>query len=332
MRIAVTEVTQAGEARRVARSMTQEAGFDASFCSNAAILVSELATNLARYATAGEILLQIERSSNEGWLNVWSIDRGPGIDSVSRSLADGYSTGGTAGNGLGAVQRLATSFDIYSAQPGGTVVFARLHNRGQTTGSRFRWGAICQPMRHESACGDMWRICEHNGRLSVVLVDGLGHGPEAAAAANEAIMAFSGDPFLESATVMQAIDSRMRGTRGGAVAIAQIDPQQRLLKYVGVGNIAGSLRDANGSAGRGLFSHHGIAGVQLRKIQEFEYPLPSNGFLIMHSDGMQSRWSFDKYPGLIRRHPAVSAGILYRDFTRGRDDITVAVIELPAEA
>jgi hypothetical protein len=145
------------------------------------------------------------------------------------------------------------------------------------------------------------------------------------------VIAFNKAPFDEPASLMKAIDSRMRGTRGAAVAIAHLDFRQRLLKYVGIGNIAGSLRDANGSAGRGLFSHHGIAGVQLRKIQEFEYPLPANGFLIMHSDGLQGRWSFDNDPGIFRRHPAIVAGMLYRDFTRGRDDVTVAVIELPPE-
>jgi anti-sigma regulatory factor (Ser/Thr protein kinase) len=156
-RVAVTEVTQAGEARRVARSLSQEAGFDASFCSDASILVSELATNLARYATAGEILLQIQSDRHDRWLNILAIDRGPGIDNVSRSMADGFSTGGTAGNGLGAVQRLATAFDVYSAHPGGTVVYACLHERGNSTRSRFRWGGVCQPMRHETVSGDMCR-------------------------------------------------------------------------------------------------------------------------------------------------------------------------------
>jgi hypothetical protein len=43
----------------------------------------------------------------------------------------------------------------------------------------------------------------------------------------------------------------------------------------------------------------------------------------MHSDGLTTSWSMDAYPGLIRRHPALIAGVLYRDASRGRDDVCV---------
>jgi len=47
--------------------------------------------------------------------------------------------------------------------------------------------------------------------------------------------------------------------------------------------------------------------------------------LVLHSDGLVSHWSLDAYPGLAARDPSLIAGILYRDFTRGRDDVTVVV-------
>src|SRR3712207_8978530 len=59
------------------------------------------------------------------------------------------------------------------------------------------------------------------------------------------------------------------------------------------------------SAGRGLFSHNGIVGVQIRKLQQFDYECPEHGLLVMHSDGLQGRWSLESYPGLSQRHPAV---------------------------
>jgi hypothetical protein len=76
---------------------------------------------------------------------------------------------------------------------------------------------------------------------------------------------------------------------------------------------------ASGSA------HNGIAGHEARRIHEFSYPFPDDGLLVLHSDGLKSQWSLDGYPGLAERDPALIAGILFRDFNRGRDDVTVVV-------
>ena len=84
------------------------------------------------------------------------------------------------------------------------------------------------------------------------------------------------------------------------------------------------------TTGRGLVSHNGTVGVEMRKVQEFDYEFPESPLVVMHSDGLQSRWSFEPYPGLIHRHPAVIASVLWRDFTRGRDDVTVCVVRFDA--
>jgi hypothetical protein len=53
---------------------------------------------------------------------------------------------------------------------------------------------------------------------------------------------------------------------------------------------------------------------------------PEHGLLVMHSDGLTGRWTLDRYPGLLVRHPALVAAVLYKDFLRGRDDATVVVV------
>ncbi len=65
---------------------------------------------------------------------------------------------------------------------------------------------------------------------------------------------------------------------------------------------------------------------------EFGYAFPADALLVMHSDGLGSRWTLEAYPGLVRRHPALIAGILYRDFKRGRDDVSVVVARATARA
>ncbi len=327
VRIPVSDESQVGEARRTASRLTIEAGFAENECGKAAIVVSELATNLSRYAVDGEILLHVSRCGSVLQFDVLAIDRGPGIPNLPRCLMDGHSTGGTPGNGLGAVRRLSTEFDITSSVPTGTVVFSRIAvNSPAATRKKFEWACLSRPAPHEVLCGDSWRIAEQDGRLAIMLVDGLGHGPQAAAAANEASIAFDRDPFASLSTLVEAAHRGMQGTRGGALAIAQTHSDGLRLSYLGVGNIAGSLRNANGEAGRGLVSQNGTVGSHMRKVKEFEYEYPSRGLLVMHSDGLQSRWTLDSSLGISQRHCGVISGLLYRDFTRGRDDVTIAVV------
>jgi hypothetical protein len=75
-----------------------------------------------------------------------------------------------------------------------------------------------------------------------------------------------------------------------------------------------------------LVSMNGTLGQVAAKPKEFSYPWPEGAILIAHSDGLQSRWSLDAHPGLAARDPSLVAAILYREFTRGRDDVTVLVL------
>jgi hypothetical protein len=96
------------------------------------------------------------------------------------------------------------------------------------------------------------------------------------------------------------------------------------MHFAGVGNIAASILDGNDR--RQMVSHNGIVGSNLRKVQEFVSPWSSGAMLIMHSDGLGSRWDLEHYPGLAMRHPSLIAAVLYRDFARKRDDVTVLVV------
>ena len=228
---------------------------------------------------------------------------------------------------LGAVRRMATEFDIHTAESG-TIVFTRLNQQAAVVVDKalFRWSVISRPAPHEVVCGDSWRIAAQADELAILIADGLGHGPQAAEAALGAALAFDADPFASPSEIVRSADARMQGSRGGAVASALINGRSRKLRYCGVGNIAGSIRSCSERNHRGLVSHNGIVGAQIHKIQEFEYDCPTNGLLIVYSDGLQSRWSLDAYPGLELRHPALIASVLFRDFTRGRDDVTVCAV------
>jgi hypothetical protein len=112
-----------------------------------------------------------------------------------------------------------------------------------------------------------------------------------------------------------------RATRGSAAGVCELDPRQAVCRFAGVGNVVCAV--VAGMATRHLVSHSGIVGHSVRKVQEFAAPWTSGALLVMHSDGLASHWDLAAYPGLSARHPAVIAAVLYRDFSRRRDDITV---------
>jgi len=197
-------------------------------------------------------------------------------------------------------------------------------------GNRLRWGVVSIPAPHEVACGDAWTVRVDDSRCAILVADGLGHGPLAEAASKQAVEVFNSNPFAEPQVVVQAIHVALSGSRGAAISVAHIDREKRVLRYAGLGNISASLLSDREGSGRGLFSHNGTAGVQVRKVQQFEYPCGENGksgTLIMHSDGLLSRWDLQLYPMLAQRHPSLIAAVLYRDYNRNRDDVTVLVAQ-----
>lgn len=326
--VCVTELSQVGEARRVATAMAGRLGLDETARGRVAIVVTEAATNLMRHGGGGEVLLGPLEPGRGVGLAVLALDKGPGMADVRRCMADGCSTAGTAGTGLGALSRLSDEFDIYSAPGVGTALLARLRSSApppDPAGS-LDLGAVCLPKPGEAACGDAWSSAPP-GR--VMVADGLGHGPMAAEASAAAVRSFRRREAGGPADAVRAAHDALRGTRGAVIGVAEIDPGGRALRFAGVGNVGGAV--LRRGASQSLVSHNGTVGHEVRKVQEFTYAWEPDSLLVLHSDGLATHWRFDKYPGLADRDPALIAGVLYRDFGRGRDDVTVVVARVAAD-
>lgn len=323
--IVVPDLSSVGQARRAASMISRDAGMSSDEQGQVAIIATELATNLANYAQNGRLLMQSLKAASSCGVEILSVDSGPGMKDITQCMQDGYSTAGTAGNGLGAIRRLSTEFDIYS-DAAGTVIVSRIVGKSDASARcDFHWGAISVAVKGEEVCGDAWRVYAEDGQLGIMVADGLGHGPLAAEAAAQAIQVFDDGSLKEPIALIEGAHHALTRSRGAAVAVARVHQQQSLLKYSGVGNISGTL--LNGSATRGLVSHNGTAGLLVPRVQQFDYACGERDVLIMHSDGLTSRWTLEQYPGLQAHHPSVIAGVLYRDFRRGRDDVTVVVVK-----
>jgi anti-sigma regulatory factor (Ser/Thr protein kinase) len=321
----IADSSHVGAARRKAAELAGEAGLDETACGKVGIIVNELANNILKHAGRGTLLLQRIGVDGAG-VEVVAIDAGSGMVDLEKCLADGYSTSGTAGNGLGAVRRLSDEFDIWSA-PSGTVVLSRVF-RDAADRSADGIGGVCVALKGELVCGDAWAVRRNDADVFVLVVDGLGHGAPAAEAAESALAIFRKDQTSGTRQLLEQMHRTMQTTRGAAVAIAKVVQDTQQVNYCAVGNIAGRLQHADGS--RGLLSNNGIVGGQFRRMEEIAYPWNGPAQIILHSDGLQSRWALENYPGLMARHPAIIAAVLFRDFSRGRDDATVVVVKLPA--
>jgi anti-sigma regulatory factor (Ser/Thr protein kinase) len=307
--------------------MATRLGFDEALTGNVALVVTEAGTNIVKHGGGGELLVREFRQENAPVIEILALDRGPGMVNPDQCLRDGFSTSASPGTGLGAIKRLSSHFEFQTAAKTGTALLARVNS---SAGADPMIGSINLSKPGEPVCGDAWAV-EHRGeRMSLLVADGLGHGQAAAEAAREAVRVFRDTFEKETPEVMQRIHSALRGTRGAAVAVADIDFRQRTLRYVGVGNISAVVVSRHET--RNAVSHNGTVGHEARKISEFSYPFPPGALFIMHSDGVATSWKFDAYPGLASRDPSLIAGVLYRDFRRQRDDATiVAMREATAE-
>jgi len=321
--VAIEEATQIGHARRLAQLAATGAGFDATDAGRVALVATELSTNVLKHARSGEIHIAVVQGRGAFGVEVTAVDRGPGFN-LADCLPDGFSTGGTRGEGLGAVKRQSDVMDIFSDHRG-SVVMSRTYPKG-FAGADIRFGATQQRMRDETVCGDGWGFGLSGEKASLLLIDGLGHGIPAHEAAVAGLAVFRDHAFDEPVTLMASLNAGMTGTRGGAAAVAQFDGASGALRYAGIGNIAGGVITLDGS--RGLASHPGIVGVQARRAQAFDFPASRDKLLVMYSDGLQSRWNLKEYPGLAIRHPAVVTALLFRDFNRERDDVTILAMTL----
>lgn len=324
----VTEASQVGQVRRAALRLAETQQFSEETAGQVGIVATELAANLAKYGKHGQFFLEPVSDASGPSIQLLAVDSGPGIADIQRSLQDGVSTGGTAGTGLGAVRRMSGHFDIFSMPGQGTVVMSRIARRAKrstTAAAAFQCGAISINAPRETVCGDAWRIAERDGALAVMVADGLGHGPLAHEAAERAAKVFEDGVFQDAPAVFcERAHRALSGTRGAALASAHIAASGRVA-YAGVGNISATI--VAGEKSRGLSSQNGTAGLQVRRIQTFDYELADRGILVMHSDGLTNRWSLAAYPGLISRHASVIAAVLYRDCLRGKDDATLTVIK-----
>lgn len=320
--IPIIDGTSIGEARRRGLLAAERLGFDEVKCGKFALLTTEVSRNVLLHGGGGQAIILGAKNAHGPIIRILALDNGPGIPDITRAMDDGYSTAGTMGEGMGAMVRIANKLEIFTARTG-TIVLLEVTEAVQQQNLQVTGMAI--PYPGERLSGDAWSWHQTPERTVVFLVDGLGHGREAAAAADEAVNTFHKHVEQAPAQILSYVHDALKKTRGAVAAVGEIRPHDKTLTYTGVGNAAAVL--LSGGLSKSLISHNGTLGVASPRLQEFRVEWPNDGILIMHSDGLQSRWDLSSYPGLLSRHPAIIGAALIRDFRRQRDDACVVVVK-----
>ena len=163
--VIVNEATQVAEARRRASAAATASGFGETAAGRVALVATELASNLVKHGGGGRLLVDAVGRH----VDLLALDGGTGMADIGRCMADGFSTAGTAGNGLGAVRRLAQPFALVSWPGRGAAVMARVDDQPappEPMAGEVAPGTVCGvvvPRPGETACGDAWSHAESPG-------------------------------------------------------------------------------------------------------------------------------------------------------------------------
>ncbi len=325
--VEIKERSQISVARYRAQRLARMQGMSDEAVGRLALVVTEAATNLLVHAQGGEILLTAAKNDSSRWVEMLALDQGPGIARLNRALAGGNSTGQGLGEGLGAIQRLSDEFEIFAPPGAGTAITSRFYTNGNRARSaaEFDIGAMSRSKRGETICGDGWSYRGLAGEAGLLLVvDGLGHGRHAHQATKRALETLAEFRSPGVGTLLVALHDALDGTRGAAAAAALLDPAAGKITFCGIGNISATLITAVGR--RGLVSLNGTLGFGSIQIQEFTYDWLPGALLLLHTDGISSRWDFADYPGLRLRDPSLISAVIYRDHASDRDDATAVAL------
>lgn len=318
--------------KKEAHNIAVAAGFDSKRIAGMDIVIAEMTSNLYKYANDGELLIGHFNDQQGEYMEIICIDNGPGVSEAHRMVADGFSTTNTLGHGLGSIKRLSDNFDIYSQKGWGTIVLSRIYKVSPQKKNKkaITFNAVVIAKPGETVSGDGCYLKNSENLLKFIVADGLGHGPEANLAVNEAVNSFKICPYDSPCDIIRYLHQDVRKTRGLVATVGVIDMKAGLTRIAGVGNISAKLMGPVLS--KAHLAYNGIIGHNIPNTMNDQLlDLSDFNQFVLCSDGMRSRWDLSKYIGISRCDPSIQAAVLYKDFGRQTDDMSAVIIKIPKQ-
>lgn len=306
-----------------------EAGLSAQRTNELDLIVAEMTSNLYKYSDDGEILMGIFPNGGSPYIEILSIDNGPGMINPSRMMQDGVSTSNTLGHGLGSMKRLSDTFELYSQIGWGTIALSRVYNDPEqakvTNAVTMRPIVVAKP--GETTSGDGFVYKKTDKYLKIMLADGLGHGPEANKAINEAAAAFKICPDMSPTETLRFIHNLIKKTRGAVINVVAFEFATKTWTTAGIGNIAARFHGP--ITFKNHMSYNGIVGHNIpNTINDQAYPSDQYNHVMLCSDGIKTRIDLAKYPQMYKYDLTILAAAIYKDHARRTDDMSVVIAKV----
>jgi len=262
---------------------------ESTLCATA---VSELATNIIRYADSGDIVLYCDQDH----LHILAKDNGPGIADIALAMQEGHSGGSGLGMGLSGVARIMDSMNIKSQVGLGTTITASKQLRQKVAVRQRGLGVshapfiddalLIRPFPGESSSGDGGLSLRLGREHFMALWDVSGHGKEAYQLSRLVTSFMRSNTHLLPTQLLQALHKNFQGTRGLVAVLARLHVESGRVDYAGIGNITLLQQHAQGL--RRLPLQEGVLGYQIRSPRTEQLQLHRGDGLIMYSDGIRT--------------------------------------------
>lgn len=328
--VVVWHVSDAAFACRAARDLAAALGFDEIGCEEMGLAASELASNLVKHAGGGTIeLIPLTEGRRRG-LEIQSVDSGPGMADVEQAMTDGFSTSGGLGYGLGSVNRLMDTVKIDSrpGPGGGTRIVGTRWLRAEEPSlppCPLAFGVSTRAHPAMTSNGDAFVIKRWGTQALASIIDGVGHGEPAQRAAHAARHYLETHYDLPLADLFLGVGRACRSTRGVVMAVARFDWDRASLTFASVGNIESRVIGAR--QGMNLIVRRGIVGVDAPPPLVTEHRWEQDDVMVLHSDGLTSRWQWEDFPELMTASATVAAQRLVGALAKDDDDATAVVVK-----
>jgi len=306
--------------------MTIIIGFNQVIGEEIAIVARELASNLYKHAKGGKLILKPINNGSRKGIQITSIDNGPGIPNVNLALTDGYSTGGSLGFGLGIINRTMDDLIIKSIRTGTEIITKKyIRKKSSIHKCPLVIGAVSRPHPQFKTNGDAFIIKHWDKSVLVGVIDGLGHGQSAhraAQAARNYVMAHYDQQLRD---IFRGTDRACRATRGVVMALARFDWGQSKITLGSVGDIL--IRVINSPKKMSFIIRRGIIGVRAPNPVITERFWGNDNILVLHSDGISSKWRWKDFSHLKNEDPEMLAQRIIHVFGKDIDDATILVVK-----